>query len=235
MSNQTITLKTVNDLRLNASGEVQRYFIASYQRGYRWSALQVTQLLEDIREFTRRRDPQPEEFYCLQPLVLKVSVEGGYEVVDGQQRLTTLLLILRHFNERLTEKFQQQLFTLDYETRPNLLDFLDHPTESLANSNADYFHLFGAVKTIEKWVRDHDNEVDEIKPCTVVDENERIPCPVKLSACCQFKIFAFAILFPQYCPFVGLVTSLLSQTEIFGRCRIFLDKFFFAFTGGETF
>ncbi len=164
MSNQTITLKTVNDLRLNASGEVQRYFIASYQRGYRWSALQVTQLLEDIREFTRRRDPQPEEFYCLQPLVLKVSVEGGYEVVDGQQRLTTLLLILRHFNERLTEKFQQQLFTLDYETRPNLLDFLDHPTESLANSNADYFHLFGAVKTIEKWFRDHDNEVDEMKP-----------------------------------------------------------------------
>lgn len=104
MSEQTITLKSVNDLRLSSSGEAQRYFIASYQRGYRWSPLQVSQLLEDIREFTRRRDPQPEEFYCLQPLVLKVSGGGGYEVVDGQQRLTTLLLILRHFNERLTEK-----------------------------------------------------------------------------------------------------------------------------------
>ena len=47
MSDQTITPKTVNDLRLDASGEVQRYLIAAYQRGYRWSPLQVTQLLED--------------------------------------------------------------------------------------------------------------------------------------------------------------------------------------------
>jgi len=163
MSDQTITLKTVNDLRLDASGEAQRYFIASYQRGYRWSPLQVAQLLEDIREFTRRRDPQPEEFYCLQPLVLKVSVHGGYEVVDGQQRLTTLLLILRHFNERLTEKFRQPPFTLDYETRPNLLDFLNQPTEALAKSNVDFFHLFGAVTTIEKWFSDKENEVEEIK------------------------------------------------------------------------
>lgn len=85
MNTQTIALKTVNELRLDTSGQSQRYFIASYQRGYRWSELQVTQLLEDIREFTRRRDPQPDDFYCLQPLVLKVSGGDGYEVVDGQQ------------------------------------------------------------------------------------------------------------------------------------------------------
>lgn len=163
MNNQTIALKTVNELRLDAAGEPQRYFIASYQRGYRWSGIQVTQLLEDIREFTRRRDPQPDDFYCLQPLVLKVSGGGGYEVVDGQQRLTTLLLILRHFNERLTEKFRQQLFALDYETREDLLDFLDEPTEVLANRNIDFFHLHGAIKTIEKWFSDKENEVDEIK------------------------------------------------------------------------
>jgi len=163
MGEQTITLKSVNDLRLSSSGEAQRYFIASYQRRYRWSPLQVSQLLEDIREFTRRRDPQPEEFYCLQPLVLKVSGGGGYEVVDGQQRLTTLLLILRHFNERLTEKFRLLLFTLDYETRPNLLLFLNQPTELLAKSNVDFFHLFGAAATIEKWFSDKENEVEEIK------------------------------------------------------------------------
>jgi uncharacterized protein with ParB-like and HNH nuclease domain len=66
MSQQTITLKTLNDLRLDISGNSQCYFIAAYQRGYRWSPLQVTQLLEDIREFTQRRNPQPDEFYCLQ-------------------------------------------------------------------------------------------------------------------------------------------------------------------------
>jgi len=163
MINQTITLKTVNELRLDASDEAQRYFIASYQRGYRWSGLQVTQLLEDILEFTLRRDPQPDDFYCLQPLVLKVSVGGGYEVVDGQQRLTTILLILRHFNERLADKYRQPLFTLDYETRPNLLDFLNHPTDELADSNVDFFHLHGAIKTIEKWFSNKDNKVDDIK------------------------------------------------------------------------
>lgn len=163
MSQQTITLKTLNDLRLDASGNSQCYFIAAYQRGYRWSPLQVTQLLEDIREFTQRRNPQPDEFYCLQPLVLKEAERKGYEVVDGQQRLTTILLILRHFNERLSEKFRQKLFTLDYETRPNLLAFLDQLNEESADENVDYFHLNHAVRTIEEWFATNDALVESIK------------------------------------------------------------------------
>ena len=139
MSDQEISLKTINELRLDANKEPQQFFIAKYQRGYRWSPLQVTQLLDDIREFTNRRDPQPEEFYCLQPLVLKTMPEGGFEVVDGQQRLITLLLILRHFNERLAEKYQQKLYELAYETRPDLMEFLNAPSQSLAESNVDYF------------------------------------------------------------------------------------------------
>ncbi|MFP3334701.1 DUF262 domain-containing protein, partial [Pseudomonas sp. SIMBA_064] len=92
----------------------------------------VTQLLDDIREFSQRRNPQPEDFYCLQPLVIKATEHGPLEVVDGQQRLTTLLLILRHFNERLSEKYRQKLYTLDYETRPQLLAFLDAPDDTAA-------------------------------------------------------------------------------------------------------
>lgn len=163
MSEQAITLKTVNELRLDSEGKPQRYFIAAYQRGYRWTPLQVTQLLEDIREFTKRRNPQPDDFYCLQPLVMRVSEGGGYEVVDGQQRLTTLMLILRHFNERLTEKYRQPIFTLDYETRPELLYFLDQPTEELASRNVDFFHLKMAMDAIEKWFSDKDGELEEIK------------------------------------------------------------------------
>lgn len=163
MTEQAITLKTVNELRLDNEGKPQRYFIAAYQRGYRWTPLQVTQLLEDIREFTKRRNPQPEDFYCLQPLVMRVSEEGGYEVVDGQQRLTTLMLILRHFNERLTEKYRQPIFRLEYETRPELLKFLDEPTEELANKNVDFFHLKMAMDAIEGWFADKDSELEEIK------------------------------------------------------------------------
>jgi hypothetical protein len=163
MNNQTITLKTVNELRLDSDGKPQRYFIAAYQRGYRWTPLQVTQLLEDIREFTKRRNPQPDDFYCLQPLVMRISEGGGFEVVDGQQRLTTLMLILRHFNERLQEKYRQPVFTLEYETRPELLDFLDEPTEELAGKNVDFFHLKMAMNSIERWFSDKESDLEEIK------------------------------------------------------------------------
>jgi len=163
MNDSSIRLKPINELLTDEQSHPTRFWIPAYQRGYRWTPQQVTQLLEDIREFTRRRNPQPDEFYCLQPLVLKVTDGYVYEVVDGQQRLTTLLLILRHFNERLAEKYRQTLFTLNYETRPNLLAFLDEPTEALAKSNVDFFHLFEAIKSIEKWFGNKGNEVDDIK------------------------------------------------------------------------
>jgi hypothetical protein len=159
---QSLSLRTVDELRLNDAGEPQTYHIADYQRGFRWSPLQVTQLLDDILDFTERDNPQPDEFYCLQPLVLKVA-KAGYEVVDGQQRLTTLLLILRHFNERLTEKYRQPLYALEYHTRPHLREFLDDPTSAKADDNADFFHLYHAVRAIEDWFESRASKVEDIK------------------------------------------------------------------------
>lgn len=158
-----LCLRPINDLLTDQHGNATVFWIPAYQRGYRWKPLQVTQLLDDIREFCQRRNPQPEEFYCLQPLVIKATEHGPYEVVDGQQRLTTLLLILRHFNERLAVKYQQKLFTLDYETRPHLLKFLEEPNEVDADTNVDYFYLFNAINTIEDWFTNRAHEVDEIK------------------------------------------------------------------------
>lgn len=163
MNEQQISLKSVNALRVDASNVPLRFYIPAYQRGYRWSPLQVKQLLEDIGEFTRRQNPQPDEFYCLQPLVVKTRPGGDFEVVDGQQRLTTLLLILRHFNERLAEKYRLTVYKLAYETRPRLDDFLEDPTEEAANENVDFFHLYQAIETIERWFGERDSEVEDIK------------------------------------------------------------------------
>ena len=104
MNHSDLSLKPIHELLTDEHGNPTQFWIPAYQRGYRWKPLQVTQLLDDIREFSQRRNPQPEEFYCLQPLVIKATAHGPFEVVDGQQRLTTLLLILRHFNERQTER-----------------------------------------------------------------------------------------------------------------------------------
>lgn len=163
MSESLICLKTVYDLRVNASDEPCRYHIPAYQRGYRWTPTQVTQLLDDIREFTKRENPQPEEFYCLQPLVLRPNDDGAFEVVDGQQRLTTLLLIMRHFNERLAARYQQKLYRLAYETRPDLHGFLDSPSPDAAESNIDFFHIDLAIKTISQWFEKRESEVEAIK------------------------------------------------------------------------
>ncbi len=162
MSEQRVTLKKVNDLRVDHNERPIRYLIPAYQRGYRWEGQQVIQLLEDIREFTLRENPQPEDFYCLQPLVLRFN-DDSYEVVDGQQRLTTLLLILRHFNERLAVRYQQKLYTLEYKTRPSLLSFLDSPSDDQAQSNIDFFHVDKAVKAISEWFDARESEVETIK------------------------------------------------------------------------
>ena len=60
MKDQHIRLKAVFELRLDESSQPTRYFIPAYQRGYRWNGTQVTQLLEDIREFTRRKTYFPQ-------------------------------------------------------------------------------------------------------------------------------------------------------------------------------
>ena len=101
MNNQ-IALKKINDiLELN-------FFIPSYQRGYRWTEQQVNDLLNDIWEFINKPNKQQGEFYCLQPIVVKTCTDEfvknnqlesefdnkWYEVVDGQQRLTTIFIIL---------------------------------------------------------------------------------------------------------------------------------------------
>ena len=67
------------------------FVIEAYQRGYRWSEDEIKYLLEDIDEM-----PDGQK-YCLQPIVVKDN-RGTYELIDGQQRLTTLYLIMKYLS-----------------------------------------------------------------------------------------------------------------------------------------
>ena len=62
MAENKIELKSVSELL------EMKFFIPSYQRGYRWTYLQIENLLNDIWEFSKGVDG---DFYCLQPLVVK--------------------------------------------------------------------------------------------------------------------------------------------------------------------
>lgn len=70
--------------------------IDAYQRGYRWDTAQVYSLLTDIDEFTA----EFQSFYCLQPLVIRKIDDTTYELIDGQQRTTTISLILMYFKSK---------------------------------------------------------------------------------------------------------------------------------------
>ena len=94
--NNKISIKTISELLQ------YNFFIPSYQRGYRLTEQQVTDLLNDINEFTT--DSDEKNWYCLQPIVVvpRIDDEGKniWEVVDGQQRLITMFIIFKCINKR---------------------------------------------------------------------------------------------------------------------------------------
>ncbi len=155
------------------------FFIPSYQRGYRWTERQVEDLLDDINAFS----PKPicnsnnKTWYCLQPVVLKVcdektksknKLEGTwYEVIDGQQRLTTFFLIIHYANEMWIGKQKNPEFQLKYETRDESFEFLkkqsinDEKDEaSISFENIDFHHISKAYNEIHRWVKSYKNKFE---------------------------------------------------------------------------
>ncbi len=108
-------LKNVRDLL------GKNYYIPNYQRGYRWGKDEVTKLLDDIWDFANHRKSQ---FYCLQPLIILPQEPSDaeetvrYEVLDGQQRLTTLNLIVHYIKEHFPGNEKYPEMYLHYQTRP---------------------------------------------------------------------------------------------------------------------
>jgi hypothetical protein len=162
-TDSTICLKPVSALLTDEAGKPATYRIADYQRGYRWTPQQVVQLLEDLWEFLQESGSRSKDaFYCLQPLVIKPD-GARYEVVDGQQRLTTILLILNFFNQRRVEEEREQLYAITFETRTGFDQFLTQPSEKEAVRNVDFFHLYGAMQAIRDWFKTRRTYVNDIE------------------------------------------------------------------------
>ncbi len=155
-----------NILELKTISELQEYnfFIPSYQRGYRWSSKEVVELLNDISNFTPRlvdENSDEKTWYCLQPIVVKQIEKNKFEVIDGQQRLTTIYLILYYLNQDFVEKKRDKLFELDYETRTDSKTFLNQLEEDVENkSNVDFFYITNAYKAISDWFEEKGNNFD---------------------------------------------------------------------------
>jgi hypothetical protein len=119
------------------------FVVPGYQRGYRWGRSEVLRLLEDIQA-------SEGETYYLQPIVVKRLGEGRWELIDGQQRLTTLFLMLQFIKQTALPSAEAP-FRLEYDTRPRSAEFLRAPSADEATGNIDYFHIYQAWKCIEDW------------------------------------------------------------------------------------
>lgn len=157
MKDAGIQLRPISKLLTDPTGEPARYWIPAYQRGYRWTPLQVTQLLDDIWEFIQQSEGEPREsFYCLQPLVIKSRAEGDYEVVDGQQRLTTLYILLTYLGE-MVKMLGKTRYQIHFETRGEANEpFLANIDLDRADENVDFFHICAAWQAIDEWFSKRD-------------------------------------------------------------------------------
>ena len=126
----------------NIEGE---FYVPSYQRGYRWDESQVGQLLNDIIE-------NGDNAYCLQPLVVRKKTDGVFELIDGQQRLTTIYILLKYIKDMYKPRLKIN-FTLSYETRDGSAEFLNNIDREKANDNIDYWFMYNAYKTIDEWFK----------------------------------------------------------------------------------
>ena len=163
MGNNVISLKPVKELL------GMNFFIPDYQRGYRWEKQQAIDLLEDIYAFALKTSHTSEEIYCIQPLVvsekaddilekckrpestledIKKYIKGSWTVVDGQQRLTTIYLLLSCLG--IDDRYE-----IDYCTRIGSKDFLANiksKNSADAESNVDYYHMYLVYSTINEWI-----------------------------------------------------------------------------------
>lgn len=139
------------ELRLRSICDLlsERFFVPTYQRGYRWTERQVEALLDDLAAF-QLRERNPDAYYCLQPVVVRRRPGGEWELVDGQQRLTTIFLVLRALDD-IAAMLRLGRYEIAYETREGSAAFLLAPTPEGAAQYIDYHHMFEAYEAIQRW------------------------------------------------------------------------------------
>ena len=141
MEDTNIQPQVKNVMELRAIPELlnKQYFIPEYQRGYRWESRQVKRLLDDLLVYFKDSNTRA-DFYCLQPIVLKecdkdtikdneLDCSKGiwYEVIDGQQRLTTIRIICSIF-DAINGTPGMNSFSIRYSTRPEIDNIYDSLT-----------------------------------------------------------------------------------------------------------
>ena len=100
----TIQVNKQSIKQLLESGKDQTFLIPEYQRPYSWTETETKTLFYDLLEFTEneaKKNSEVEGTYFLGSIVSYENDEGEQEIIDGQQRITSLFLLLRAIYTKL--------------------------------------------------------------------------------------------------------------------------------------
>jgi len=111
-----------SDLYIHADN--LKYNIPNYQRGYKWTKGNIEVLLNDLRNFFDNNQENG-KYYCLQNIT--ICKNGSvFNLIDGQQRITTLYVLLADGQQRITTLYVLLAFFNYQNASLNLLpDFND--------------------------------------------------------------------------------------------------------------
>ncbi len=136
----------------NVCQESVTFIIPYLQRAYKWKEKQAKQMLEDFSEFLK----QEKTYYCMQPLAVVKIGDNKYELLDGQQRLTTLLILWRILFESDEKtsypyKFEYERDSSESNTLINRYSFITESDEIKKGEygNIDEYYMskvYGAIK-----------------------------------------------------------------------------------------
>lgn len=197
MNNNSIDIKTIGSL---LDGK-NHFYVPSYQRGYRWKRKQIEDLLGDLYSFKKQYESGQKdgigEFYCLQPVIVREITDNDlrkcvlgenalnsevklWELVDGQQRMTSIYIILSKLIQKkrmtaddLWNNRRVRLYTLYYESRPETQKVLESILlgQTCDVSNIDATHIQNACHYIDEWF-DIDGKGTEISKRYIGGEGE---------------------------------------------------------------
>lgn len=104
-----------------------RYLIPMYQRNYAWGESEITQLVQDVIDYKKKGN----EVYYIGTLVVFRRANGHFEVIDGQQRFTTLSLIALYLkiNGFFQEEHSERGALMPHDWKPNI-EFESRPKSS---------------------------------------------------------------------------------------------------------
>ena len=154
---------TRDEYTLSSLAEAKHQFcVPLYQRLYSWEQLQVTQLLKDLHEAQTKNTSKD---YYIGNIVLSKNKDYGFDLIDGQQRMTTLWLVALVLSKMCTnEKWKRVLINTDSKLRLQfsvreaeniyLKELLEKSLEDLSTKNTEVNRrIIDAINVIHKFFK----------------------------------------------------------------------------------